>query len=216
MMVTETVFSGVKRFCVLPLDIAEKARGNKSMNTAAHTSLVASLFSLILFGHVHAGHEDLWVEIDYSEYLNGVSSRETLLRQSADDLSEMRAELELLLPMLAEADAQLKAATVKFAELEKSPDDSSERHDAWQELIFAHSRWNELEIERDQLLMAVNAAENDHEITAIRLEKYKNDYEAQSDPFAVRDGIARCGSADCSAASSPTSAQATGSCPAGW
>ncbi len=170
------------------------------MKKAGHTSLVASLFSLILFGHVHAGHEDLWVEIDFSEYLDGVRSRETLLRQSSDDLTEVRTELELLLPMLAEAETRLKAATVKFADLEKSPDESSERHGAWEELVFAHSRWISLANERNRLRMAVDAAENDHEVSAIVLEKYRNDYEAQSDPFAVHDRIARCGSLDCSAA----------------
>ncbi len=39
------------------------------------------------------------------------------------------------------------------------------------------------------------------EKNSIWLEQYKNDYEAQSDLFAVRDGIARCGTAFCSATS---------------
>ncbi len=112
----------------------------------------------------------------------------------------MREKLERMLPELAEAEAQLNTATVKLAELEKRPDAAEERHDRWEELVIAHRRWSALENERDRLRMEVEAAENEHKKTAIRLEKYKNDYEAQFDPFAVRNRIARCGVAVCSAA----------------
>ena len=155
---------------------------------------------LALCGQVNAGHEDLWVEIDRSEYLEEVGSREARLRQSAGAVSDMREELERMLSMLTEAEAQLNAATVKFAELEKRPGDADERHAAWEELVLAGRRWNRLMDERNRLRMAVGAAENENEKTAIRLEKYKNDYEAQFDPRAVQVRISRCGSAVCSAA----------------
>ena len=177
----------------------EKCR-NSTMTIAQGAAPMALLCGLALCGQAHAGHEDLWVEIDRSEYLDGVRSRETRLRQSANALADAREELERVLPMLAEAEARLNAATVKFAELEKRPGDDAQRHDAWEELVRAHNSWSLLNDDSDGLRTAVYEAEDDHEESAIVLEKYKNDYEAQFDPFAVRGRIARCASAVCSAA----------------
>ena len=53
----------------------------------------------------------------------------------------------------------------------------------------------------DLHLEELEQAESTWEKWSIWLEQYKNDYEAQSTLFAVRDGIARCGTVFCSAAS---------------
>ena len=80
--------------------------------------------------------------------------------------------------------------------LESGPENLDE---AWQAVATAWARLQQLTETLNHQQAELLDAEQAMSENRVWLEKHKNDYEAQSDPFAVRDAIARCASETCSA-----------------
>ena len=150
--------------------------------------------------YVRAANDDLTPVITNAEYLEGVRSREELLQESIDDLQSSRNSLATTKELLVEVEADALAAWIAFGSVESSGDREA-LTDAWVAVRSALDRWNELGELRDREQSEVEDAENSWEKNSIWLEKYKNDYEAQSDTFGIRDAIAQCALSDCSATS---------------
>ena len=161
--------------------------------------LVALLVcGLATHGYVHAGNEDIREDIDHEEYLAGLSRREDALQQSVDDLAAARSALVATRAALAAAEVDFQEAMTAFTAVELSADPDA-LSAAWESVVSTWTSWKSLAETHDRQRSELETAENYWEVRSIFVGKYKNDYEAQSDPFAVRDRIARCASADCSA-----------------
>ena len=151
-----------------------------------------------LDARVQAAHDDLSPDLDDEEYQAGLTAREQLLQQSVDGLETARSVLATAKMLMDEGEANLLAAISAFADVELSGDREA-LDTAWSAVSSALSRYTLLAGAHEELSSDAAEAENNWEKNSIWLEKYKNDYEAQSETFAVRDGIALCGSTDCSA-----------------
>ena len=145
-------------------------------------------------------NEALAQDIDESEYQSGLMSREEYLQESSDNLGTAKDGLATTEASLLEAIEKLSVAETAFGEAEFSGD-SDAIGAAWAEVTSALAGLDVLIETHDLHLGELEQAENNWEKYSIWLEQYKNDYEAQSDLFSVRDGITQCGTAFCSSAS---------------
>lgn len=162
---------------------------------------IACFSVVIAHNSVYAANEDLRPDISEVEYSQGLNWRQADLRQREEDASSARAALNLTLSLLASAQAQFENARVLFSEAEMNPGDTQRLNEAWRAVVSANARLDELTQTRNRQQAELLETEQEEMQSRIWLEKYKNDYEAQSNPFAVRDSIARCTSESCSASS---------------
>lgn len=169
------------------------------MNRLVALSAICAFLSVPV--GVYAANEDLRPDITEREYSQEVRNREAYLRQLEADVSSARAALNRTLALLANAQARYEDATALFAEAEKNPGNSAKLADAWRAVASAYATQEGLTQTRTRQQGELLEAEQKVTRNRIWLEKYKNDYEAQSAPFAVRDAIARCASRFCSASS---------------
>ena len=149
---------------------------------------------------VKAANDDLTPIVDDAEYLEEVRVREQRLEESAQILRSARDAIAATDALLSVAVDNLSSAWFAFNDVEISGDRDS-LTDAWSAVRSALDELFILAERQTRENSAVEDAENAWERNSIWLEKYKNDYEGQSNPFAVRDEIARCATSDCSAAS---------------
>ena len=168
--------------------------------TALGETKTRNIGPLTSSSYIRAANEDLAEDIDYSEYQAGLNTRENLFEQSLNDLATAREASATTDASLTEAEANLRTAMTAFADVELRGDQEALTA-AWTDVSSAMNQWNDLKETADHQLSELEDADNTWEKNSIWLEKYKNDYEAQSDPFAVRDRIARCGTEYCSATS---------------
>lgn len=101
---------------------------------------------------------------------------------------------------MSTAETALRTAEEAFSEAESSGDLDA-LNTAWTGLHRAQTRWAGVKDTYDSQSLDVEEAEDDVEVSSIWFEQLKNDYEAQSKLFAVRDQIARCKTNKCSATS---------------
>ncbi len=139
-------------------------------------------------------------DIDETEYQSGLTSREELLQESLDSLGTAKEALATTEESLLEAEEDLRVAETAFRDAELSGD-SDAIDSAWSDVGAALAERDGLRGTRSRQLVELWEAEDTWEKDSIWLEQYKNDYEAQSDQFAVRDNIARCGTETCTAVS---------------
>ena len=159
---------------------------------------IACLFVIIAHENVYAADEDLRPDISEEEYLQGVMNQEADLQRLEEDVEAARTTLDLTLARLADANAEFEDATALFSEAESDTSDPDKLPEAWRAVAAAWRKLEELTETRDRQEAELLEVEQRKARDQIWLEKYKNDYEAQSDAFAVRDAIARCASASCS------------------
>ncbi len=160
---------------------------------------IAFFCVIITQNSVYGANEDLRPDISADEYSQGLSARQTDLQQREENTSSARAALNQTLANVANAEVQFENAIASFAEAEKNPNDPEELDEAWRAVASAYTTLEELTQTRNQQEVELLEAEQEEVKSRIWMEKYKNDYEAQSDPFTVRDSIARCASESCSA-----------------
>ncbi len=169
---------------------------------------LALLCGFGVFENAHAQNEDLWQDISEEAYLRILSVRESRVRESDDAVAAARTALNETMTLLAEAEADFNEATALFAAVEANPvqpetpappNTPDALDHAWSAVASAWARLQELTGTRDRQQAELLEAEQEQGKGRIWLEKHKNDYEAQSDPFAVRDAIARCAAESCSA-----------------
>lgn len=161
---------------------------------------IACLSVVIAHNSVYAANDDLRPDQTAAEYLRGLEWREYYVRESEDAVAAARSALDDTLTLLAQAEAEFNDATAQFEEVESNPsqsDTTDALDDAWSAVSDAWDRLQELNITRDRQQLELLEAEEEHGKDRVWLEKYKNDYQAQSDPFAVRDAIARCATRTC-------------------
>ena len=174
---------------------------NRTSTILPSMAAITCLSVIVAHGNLYAANEDLRPDISEEEYSRGLNWRQANVRQSEEDAKAARAALNQTLARLADTEAQFENAMVLFAEAEKNLNDPEKLREAWGAAVDARAAQEELtqtrDRQRDELLEAEQAVASNR----IWLGRYKNDYEAQSDPFAVRDAIARCASASCSASS---------------
>lgn len=172
-------------------------------------STIPVLLFLCGFGiseSARAQNEDLRQDISEEEYLQTLEFHESRLQDSDDAVTEARTTLYETLALLEQAEAAFKEATALFAQVETNPvqpdgpsppDTPNALNDAWTAVASAWARLQELTKARDSQQMELVEAEEEQDKRRIWVEKHKNDYEAQSEPFAVRDAIARCATETC-------------------
>jgi len=163
----------------------------RAMATIACFSVIIAVDSL------YAANEDLRPDITEAEYLRDLRWYEAEVQQREQDVETARTALNGTLASLVDAEAQFERATASFSEAEKNPGDDDKLPDAWNAVVSAWNTLVGLIATRDEQQAVLLEAEQEEAKDRIWLEKYKNDYEAQSDPFAVRDAIARCASESC-------------------
>ena len=167
---------------------------------------LALLCGLGIQGNVQAQNDDLWQDISEEEYSQGLSGRQSRLQESEEAVVAARVSLNATLTLLAQAEADFNEAIALFTDVETNPvvpdtpappDTPNALNDAWLAVASAWARLQELTKTRDHQQVELLEADDERGKQRIWLEKYKNDYEAQSDPFAVRDAIARCAIESC-------------------
>ena len=174
-------------------------------SSARLTSMLRAMATIACFSVIvahdslYAANEDLRPDISEAEYLQGLRAWEADLRRHEQDVEATRAALNLTLVRLADANAKFEDATALFSEAEEPPIDPAKLNEAWRAVASAWETLEELTQTRDRQQAELLKVGQEKANSRIWLEKYKNDYEAQSDPFAVRDSIARCTSESCSA-----------------
>ena len=139
-------------------------------------------------------------DISASEYWRGLVSFQTQLQQSKTALSTAETTLSATRRSLSTAETALRTAEEAFSEAESSGGLDA-LNTAWTGLHRAQTRWAGVKDTYDSQSLDVEEAEDDVEVSSIWFEQFKNDYEAQSKLFAVRDQIARCKTNKCSATS---------------
>ena len=168
--------------------------------------LVVLVSGLLLTGELYAQNEDLYQDITEEEYLETLRFHETRVRVSDDAVAAARTALNETLTLLAQAEENFKEATESFAKVEVNPvqpdtpvppNTPNALNDAWSAVASAWARLQELTQTRDSQQAELLEAEQELRIQQIWREKHKNDYEAQTDPFSIRDAIARCASESC-------------------
>ena len=161
------------------------------------------VFCTTIFAHdsVYAANEDLRPDISEDEYLQILMARESDLKQSEEDVEAARTALNHTLALLVDAEAQFQDAIAFFSKVEMNPLESGPEYldEAWQAVATAWARLQQLTETLNHQQAELLEAEQAMSVNRVWLEKHKNDYEAQSDPFAARDAIARCASETCSA-----------------
>ncbi len=145
-------------------------------------------------------NEALAQDIDDEEYQTGLVLHEDYLEESSNNLEEAKETLATTEASLVVANEDLRVAETTFQDAELTGDRDT-LNAAYVEITSALAELDGLLETHDLHLEELEQAENTWEKYSIWLEQYKNDYEAQSNLFAVRDGIVRCGTAFCSAAS---------------
>ena len=162
---------------------------------------ITCLSVIVAHGNLYAANEDLQPDISEEEYSQRLDSMQANLRQLEEDVRTARTALTLTLGLLTNAEAQFEDATASFSEVERNPREHSgdKLNEVWQAVADSYQRLQELTQTRNRQQSELLGAEQEQARQRIWLEKHKNEYEAQSDPFAVRDAIARCASASCSA-----------------
>ena len=136
-------------------------------------------------------------DITQSEYEEGLEWREDQLEQSSIILGEAKTDLDNIVALWNSKVAELRRAEAVFSAAEKSGD-SDAISDAWLEVGLISNDLRLLNSDYDLARGEHENRENEWQRTTIWLEQFKNDYEAQSDPFAARDRIANCASRFCS------------------
>ena len=137
-------------------------------------------------------------DISAPEYRHGLASLQKQLQESKATLSTAETALSTTRRSLSMAETALRTAEEAFSEAESSGDFDA-LNAAWTGLTSERNRWVGVKDTYDRQLLDAEEAEDSWERSSIWLEQFKNDYEAQSSPFAVRDQIARCKTEDCSA-----------------
>lgn len=160
---------------------------------------IACFSVLVAHDQLYAANEDLRPDISEAEYSQELKAWQADLQQRKEDVQVARTALSSTLQLLADAQTQFDEAIDLFAEAEGNPSDTAKLEEAWDAVASAWSRLEELTQTRDQQQAELLIAEQQETASRILLEKYKNDYAAQSDPFAVRDSIAECATKSCSA-----------------
>ncbi|MCY4259116.1 MAG: S8 family serine peptidase, partial [Rhodobacteraceae bacterium] len=155
--------------------------------------LITSLLLILLF----SSNPALSQTITASEYREGVSWREDNVKSALTDYEGAQADLEDLDRDIKAREAELAKAETAFREAERDGDSDS--------MFDAYSEIGSISIDLIFLREKHEIASTHHEDSQgawqreeIWLEQYKNDYEAQSDPFFIRDNIARCARTRCS------------------
>ena len=147
------------------------------------------------------GHETIAVsssDIEDSEYRQGLTRREATLRESTATLATAKTVLTEAETSLTTAEANLQIALEAFAQAE-SGGDGDALDTAWAGVSSAITLWTSSSDNHDLRWSEYAEAEDGWQKKSIWLEQFKNDYEAQSSPFAVRDSITRCQTEECSA-----------------
>ncbi len=155
--------------------------------------LITSLLLILLF----SSNPALSQTITASEYREGVSWREDDVKSALADYEGAQADLEDLDRDIKAREAELAKAEAAFREAERDGDSDA--------MFDAYSEIGSISIDLIFLREKHEIASTHHEDSQgawqreeIWLEQYKNDYEAQSDPFFIRDNIARCARTRCS------------------
>ncbi|MCY4489079.1 MAG: S8 family serine peptidase [Deltaproteobacteria bacterium] len=127
-----------------------------------------------------------------------MQARETRLQESATALAAAETALTEAEASLLSAQANLQTALDAFGQAESSGNGAT-LDTAWAGVSNALFQWTTAKESYDSSDSEFDDAQKDWQKNSIGLEQYKNDYEAQSSPFAIRDDIARCRTAECSA-----------------
>ena len=149
---------------------------------------------------VQAANEDLPVFIETAEY-------QYFLRLLKDDRSRSLNDLTTKQEVLSATEKQLKAAETELRKAEQAfkkielTNDLEALNTTWDDVSAAVLKLDNLLTIRNRQQQETEDAENVLERDDIWIAMFENDYEAQSDRFAVRDAIARCGTRTCSAKS---------------
>lgn len=136
-------------------------------------------------------------EINRAEYTEGLAWREENVEVSSGTLKDAKKNLDNVKALLVAKEAELIEAEAVFRAAEASGD-SNAIADAWGNLGVVLIDLKFLRLDHDTAADQFDLAEDAWEKDSIWLEQFKNDYEAQSEPFAVRDYIARCKNRFCS------------------
>jgi len=136
-------------------------------------------------------------DITQAEYKEGLEWREDSVADSLKELRTTRSSLDEVERKLRAKEADLIEAEAVFRAAEKSGDGDAIA-DAWGAIgrILIDLRF--LRLDQELAELNYDSAEKSWEMDTIWLEQFKNDFEAQSDPFAIRDAIARCARTNCS------------------
>ncbi len=148
----------------------------------------------------HATNDDLPENISDSEYQTGLEEREGYVAASLTALNTAKSALALAETALLQAETNINTALGTFERVEFGGDETA-LTTAWSTVSTALTQWSTARNNYQAKLSAKMEAEETWHKNRIWLEQFKNDYEAQTTVFAVRDGITRCETDACTAAS---------------
>ncbi len=163
---------------------------------AAIMMLTVSICLVPGFGR--ATNDDLPVDIDETEYQAGLQTRTNNVATSLSELTAANSALATANAALLQAETGLQTALTGFDDVEFGGGRTA-LDTAWTSVSSALTALNSAQATYDEKLTAKQEAEATWRMNKIWLELFKNDYEAQTSTFAVRDGISRCSSVTCSA-----------------
>ena len=156
------------------------------------------LFLCQILCQAQAANEDLPVTIGASEYQSHLQALKEHRLQSLSDLTTKQDALSATEKQLKTAETELHNAEQTFRKVELSNDPEA-LDMAWNNVSAAVLRLDGLLSVHDHQRQETEDAENTWERNTIWVAMFENDYEAQSDRFAIRDAIARCDTRTCSA-----------------
>ena len=151
-----------------------------------------------LFYARSSADEDDSTDAEASDYSETLMSYEEALQTSKTALDAAQDVFDTTSTSLSDAESALRLAETTFRAAEMNGD-SDALDTAWTNVSNALSAWSQANDNYEQRLQEHEDAENSWEKRSIWLEQYKNDYEALSSQFAVKEGIAGCKTVSCSA-----------------
>ena len=147
-----------------------------------------------------ATNDDLPDNMDETEYQSLLQEYEDNVSASLVVLNAAKSALESAETALKQAETNFDTALTVFENVELGGNQTALTA-AWSTVSTALTLWSTAWNDYRAKLLATEEAADTWNMDRIWLEQLKNDYEAQTTVFAVRDGIARCGTDNCTAAS---------------
>ena len=166
------------------------------LSLAAIMLLSVSICLVPRFGK--ATNNDLPVEFDETEYQAGLQTRTNSVATSLSELNAANSALAAAETTLQQSLTSLQTALAGFDDVEFGGDGTA-LGTAWSSVNSALTALTAAQATYDERLSSKQEAEAAWKMNKIWLEQFKNDYEAQTSTFAVRNEISRCSSVTCSA-----------------
>ena len=163
-------------------------------------SLIALAFSATLAAFLLSPPEAFSQNISEEEYEDGLEWREESVEQSLEEFEDAELNLGEKEVAVSNKEAELRQAELAFQSALDAGDEDAAA-DLWVEIGVISVDLKFLREEHELAIELHDIADDELSKDRIWLQQFKNDYEAQSNRFAVRDRIANCAEIYCSPAS---------------